>query len=64
MEALIAGLGIAAGAGWGVAGGLAVALLVALRLGPRPPRLPSENSMRLDEAQAQDFPNFGHRRAS
>lgn len=39
MEALIAGLGIAAGAGWGVALGLAVALWVALsivRRGPPP----------------------------
>lgn len=53
MEALIAGLGIAAGAGWGVAGGLAVALWVALSQTsrPRPPAHTQEADV--------EFPNFG-----
>lgn len=62
MEGLIAALGIAAGSGWGVAGGLAVALWVALRLRRDPP--PRDNIMRLEEAQPHhDFTGFGQRRA-
>ena len=53
MEAMIAALGIAAGAGWGVAGGLAVALWVALSQTGRP-RPPAHTQ----EAEVE-FPNFG-----
>lgn len=56
MEALIAGLGIAAGAGWGVAGGLAVALWVALNQ-TRTPRPPA-HTQHSHETEVE-WPNFG-----
>lgn len=52
------GLGIAAGAGWGIAGGLAIALWVAL--GWRKAPLPPGDSARGD---VREFPSFGERRA-
>lgn len=54
MESLIAALGIAAGAGWGVAGGLAIALWVALRIAPRAPK-PHGG---IHETEIE-WPNFG-----
>ncbi len=63
MESLIAGLGVAAGAGWGVAGGLAVALWVALRhIVPTPPSAESAIHV-LRREEDTEFPNFGQRRA-
>jgi hypothetical protein len=63
MEALIAGLGIAAGAGWGVAGGLLVALLVALRVAPRFPRPPANSAEVLPLQEQEAWNQFGQRRA-
>lgn len=58
MESLIGGLGVAAGAGWGVAAGLAVALWVALRhITERPP--PQVHVLQ-QEADVEKYP-FGRR---
>lgn len=62
MESLIAGLGVAAGAGWGVAAGLAVALWVALRHIVRAPT-PTEAAIHVLQPQAEhDYSGFGNRR--
>lgn len=53
MEGMIASLGVAAGAGWGVAGGLAVALWVALKGGANPQ--PPATGFQLTEVEQYPF---------
>lgn len=61
-EYAIAALSVAAGLGWGVAAGLAVALRVALQGYERPdPGGGEEMSARRAEVRA--FPDFGEKRA-